>query len=48
MAEIARRAGVGMATLYRNFPGSPSVFETRDRANSMALANRGCRVDTPE
>jgi AcrR family transcriptional regulator len=21
MAEISRRAGVGMATLYRNFPG---------------------------
>ena len=23
MAEISRRAGVGMATLYRNFPGPP-------------------------
>jgi AcrR family transcriptional regulator len=27
MAEVARRAGVGMATLYRNFPGRPAVFE---------------------
>lgn len=27
MAEIARRAGVGMATLYRNFPGRPELLE---------------------
>lgn len=26
MAEIARRAGVGMATLYRNFPGRPELL----------------------
>lgn len=25
MAEIARRSGVGMATLYRNFPGRPEL-----------------------
>ncbi|SDF43527.1 transcriptional regulator, TetR family [Lentzea fradiae] len=27
MAEISRRAGVGMATLYRNFPGRPELVE---------------------
>jgi AcrR family transcriptional regulator len=27
MAEIARRAGVGMATLYRNFPGRQVLLE---------------------
>ena len=27
MAEIARRAGVGMATLYRNFPGRKDLLE---------------------
>lgn len=27
MAEIARRAGVGMATLYRNFPGRLGLIE---------------------
>src|SRR5919106_3548999 len=28
MAEISRRAGVGMATLYRNFPGRRELLET--------------------
>jgi AcrR family transcriptional regulator len=27
MAELARRAGVGMATLYRNFPGRRELLE---------------------
>jgi AcrR family transcriptional regulator len=27
MAEISRRAGVGMATLYRNFPGRQELLE---------------------
>lgn len=27
MAEVARRAGVGMATLYRNFPGRRALLE---------------------
>jgi AcrR family transcriptional regulator len=27
MAEIARRAGVGMATLYRNYPGRRELLE---------------------
>jgi AcrR family transcriptional regulator len=28
MAEISQRAGVGMATLYRNFPGRRELLET--------------------
>ncbi len=28
MAQVARRAGVGMATLYRNFPGRRELLET--------------------
>ena len=27
MAEVARRSGVGMATLYRNFPGRQDLLE---------------------
>lgn len=27
MAEVARRAGVGMATLYRNYPGRRELLE---------------------
>src|ERR1700759_867973 len=27
IAEVARRAGVGMATLYRNFPGRRELLE---------------------
>jgi AcrR family transcriptional regulator len=27
MAEISRRAGVGMATLYRNFPSRRELLE---------------------
>jgi AcrR family transcriptional regulator len=27
MAEVARRSGVGMATLYRNFPGRRELLE---------------------
>jgi AcrR family transcriptional regulator len=27
MAEVSRRAGVGMATLYRNFPGRQELLE---------------------
>ncbi len=28
MATVARRAGVGMATVYRNFPGRRELLET--------------------
>ena len=33
MAEIARRSGVGMATLYRNFPSRQSLLEALYFAN---------------
>jgi AcrR family transcriptional regulator len=37
MAEIARRAGVGMATLYRNFPGRRELLEAlfTDEVNAI-------------
>src|SRR4051812_15065689 len=40
MAEIARRAGVGMATLYRNFPGRRELLEAlyTDEVDSLCAA----------
>jgi AcrR family transcriptional regulator len=38
MAEIARRAGVGMATLYRNFPNRQALLEALYRDNVAQLA----------
>jgi AcrR family transcriptional regulator len=40
MAEIARRAGVGMATLYRNFPGRQELLEAlyADEADAICEA----------
>jgi AcrR family transcriptional regulator len=40
MAEIARRAGVGMATLYRNFPGRRELLEAlyTDEVNAICEA----------
>jgi AcrR family transcriptional regulator len=37
MAELARRAGVGMATLYRNFPGRRELLEAlyKDEVDAM-------------
>jgi AcrR family transcriptional regulator len=37
MAEISRRAGVGMATLYRNFPGRRELLEAlyTDEVNAV-------------
>ncbi len=40
MAEISRRAGVGMATLYRNFPGRRELLEALYAERIGAL----CRV----
>jgi AcrR family transcriptional regulator len=37
MAEVARRAGVGMATLYRNFPGRRELLEALYRGEVDAL-----------
>ena len=40
MAEISRRAGVGMATLYRNFPGRRELLEAlyADEVNAVCEA----------
>jgi AcrR family transcriptional regulator len=40
MAEISRRAGVGMATLYRNFPGRQELLEAlyTDEVNAICEA----------
>ena len=40
MAEIARRAGVGMATLYRNFPARRDLLEAlyRDQVDEVVTA----------
>lgn len=43
MAEIARRAGVGMATLYRNFPGRRELLEAlfTDEVDAICAAAEG-------
>src|SRR5690349_19569836 len=43
MAEIARRAGVGMATLYRNFPGRRELLEAlfTDEVDAICEAAEG-------
>jgi AcrR family transcriptional regulator len=43
MAEIARRAGVGMATLYRNFPGRRELLEAlfTDKVDAICEAAGG-------
>jgi AcrR family transcriptional regulator len=49
MAEISRRAGVGMATLYRNFPGRRELLEALfvDEVNALCEAAQGLEADTP-
>ena len=49
MAEISRRAGVGMATLYRNFPGRRELLEALyiDEIDALCDAARAIRSDTP-
>jgi AcrR family transcriptional regulator len=49
MAEISRRAGVGMATLYRNFPGRRELLEALyiDEVNAVCEAAETARGDTP-
>ena len=37
MREIARRAGVGLATLFRHFPTREALFEALLRTNLHAL-----------
>jgi AcrR family transcriptional regulator len=49
MAEISRRAGVGMATLYRNFPGRRELLEAlyADEVNAVCQAAETAGGETP-
>ncbi|MET7998866.1 TetR/AcrR family transcriptional regulator [Amycolatopsis sp. NPDC005232] len=49
MAEIARRAGVGMATLYRNFPGRRELLEAlyADEVDALCEAANAGDTQTP-
>jgi AcrR family transcriptional regulator len=49
MAEISRRAGVGMATLYRNFPGRRELLEAlyTDEVNAVCKAAKTVGGETP-
>ena len=49
MAEISRRAGVGMATLYRNFPGRQELLEAlyTDEVDAVCRAAENARGETP-
>jgi AcrR family transcriptional regulator len=49
MAEISRRAGVGMATLYRNFPGRRELLEAlyTDEVDAVCTAAETVDGETP-
>jgi len=49
MAEVARRAGVGMATLYRNFPGRRELLEAlyTDEVDAVCMAAQTVDGATP-
>jgi len=49
MAEVARRAGVGMATLYRNFPGRRELLEALyiDEVDAVCEAAATLEAATP-
>ena len=49
MAEISRRAGVGMATLYRNFPGRRELLEAlfTDEVDAICEAAETAGGETP-
>ena len=49
MAEISRRAGVGMATLYRNFPSRQELLEAlyTDEVNAVCQAAEAIAGETP-
>jgi AcrR family transcriptional regulator len=49
MAEISRRAGVGMATLYRNFPGRQELLEAlyTDEVDAVREAATTAGGETP-
>lgn len=45
MAEISRRAGVGMATLYRNFPGRRELLEALYTGEVDAICQAASTLD---
>jgi AcrR family transcriptional regulator len=49
MAEVSRRAGVGMATLYRNFPGRRELLEALyvEEVDAICAAADEVTGDTP-
>lgn len=49
MAEVSRRAGVGMATLYRNFPGRRELLKAlnADDLDTICEAAQTIRGETP-
>jgi AcrR family transcriptional regulator len=49
MAEVSRRAGVGMATLYRNFPGRQELLEAlyTGEVNAVCQAAETIDGETP-
>ncbi|MCW3016794.1 MAG: transcriptional regulator, TetR family [Solirubrobacterales bacterium] len=49
MAEISRRAGVGMATLYRNYPGRRELLEALyvDEVDAICAASQTIDEATP-
>lgn len=49
MAEVSRRAGVGMATLYRNFPGRRELLEAlyTDEVDALCAAAKTIDAGTP-
>ena len=49
MAEVARRAGVGMATLYRNFPGRRELLEAlyTDEVDGICAAAQDASNEPP-
>lgn len=49
MAEISRRAGLGMATLYRNFPGRRELLEAiyTEEVNAVCAAAKTVVGETP-
>jgi AcrR family transcriptional regulator len=49
MAEVSRRAGVGMATLYRNFPGRRELLEAlyTDEVDAVCTAAETVDGETP-
>jgi AcrR family transcriptional regulator len=49
MAEVSRRAGVGMATLYRNFPGRRQLLEALyvDEVDAVCAAAAELEAEAP-